>query len=129
MPLEITVKQPDEAKVELYASYIVGTAGEAISKDVEIELKNETFAVAMAAGTDVTGWFTNMPANWTATVKEDVAAGDNLMTVTIGCAADKTVAGAGDSGPDGFAGLTVPAEYLSGGNALTAMQTFAYKVN
>lgn len=128
-PLEITVKQPENAKVYLKASYIVGTAGEAISKDVEITLENDTFKNTMVAGTDVTDWFTNMPADWTATVKRSAASGALKMTVTIACAADKTVAGAGEDGPDGFAGLTVPAEYLTGGNALTATETFAYKVN
>ena len=129
VPLEIIVKQPEVPTVNLQAGYIKGTAGEAISKDVVITLKNDAFKNTMVAGTDVTDWFTNMPADWTATVKQSVASGAVEMTVTIACAADKTVTGNGGDGPDGFAGLTVPAEYLTGGNALTATETFAYKVN
>ena len=121
-PLEITVTEPTEPTVSLKASYIEGTVGEDISENVKIELKNDTFSVEMKAGTDVTAWFTNMPENWTATVAEDVAVGATLMVVTIACDADKTAAGSG------YPGVTVPADVLKAGNALTAAETFAYKV-
>ena len=121
-PLKITVTEPEEPKAELYAGYTKCFAGEALEKDVKIELKNDTFAVDMAAGTDVTEWFEDMPEDWTATVYKDVASGDDIMVIIIACEADKTVVGSG------FIGVTIPADVLAGGNDLTPVQTIAYAV-
>ena len=121
-PLKITVTEPEEPKAELYAGYTKCFAGEALEKDVKIELKNDTFAVDMAAGTDVTEWFEGMPEDWTATVYKDVASGGNIMVIIIACEADKTVVGSG------FIGVTIPADVLAGGNDLTPVQTIAYAV-
>jgi len=61
---------------------VSGKADQAITEtDVTIKLDGEKFK-GVAAGNDVSGWFTNRPAGLTATVKS-VAALGNEMTVTI----------------------------------------------
>ena len=62
---------------------ITGTTGTTIAnKDVVITLTNDKFN-NIAANTDVSSWFTNLPAGLEAKIKMDVSANETTATVEI----------------------------------------------
>ena len=87
-----------------------GDKDAAAEAEVTVRLTGDTFR-AMEAGADVTAWF-NLPQGLTASVKEAVAEGAAELTVTI--------RGTVEQAAGGVLKVTVPAEALTGGEAVTA---------
>ena len=90
---------------------IGGTTGTAITAaEVKITLANDKFN-AIAADTNVKGWFTNLPAGLDAKIKNDVSA--NATTATVEISGIPSVA---SSAP---LAITIPAANLVSNTALT----------
>jgi len=61
---------------------VAGVTDTAMSQDVTITLANDTFLTAPAVGSDVSDWFTNLPAGLTATVKSAAESTTQTATAT-----------------------------------------------
>lgn len=90
---------------------VSGTAGHDITpQSVVITLEEVTFA-EIAANTDVTSWFTNLPEGLSATIGTEVTSGANSATVTI--------SGSPTEGSVDQMAITIPEGYLDVTDSLT----------
>ena len=90
---------------------IDGEKGSSISnKEVKITLANDEFNT-ITAGTDVKGWFTNLPAGLEAKIKTDVSA--NATTATVEISGTPTATSSAELA------ITIPAANLVSNTALT----------
>ena len=103
---------PDSSAAAIGNVTVSGTAGAAITPaDITITLTEDQFG-GLAAGVDVSGWFTNLPAGLVAKLKAEVTAGAGAATVTV--SGTPTHASAAPIA------ITLPASALQSGAALPA---------
>ena len=102
--VQFAYEAPGAASATVENVTIEGTTNEAITgTDVTVTLTNDKFK-AIAADTDVTSWFTNLPTGLTAKIKTAVS--DNATTATI------TVSGTPTANSTAALAITIPADQL-----------------
>ena len=81
--VEFAYEAPGAASAAVNNVTIEGTTNEVITdKEITVTLENAKFK-AIAAGTDVTSWFTNLPAGLEAKIKTAVNENDTTATITV----------------------------------------------
>ena len=100
---------------------VTGTTGSPITDtDVTITISDDSL-VAISAGTDLSGWFTNLPAGLTAKAAVDVTDGGASVTVTISGTPSET--------SNAVMAITIPASGMTGGIALPVTSNAGAKFN
>ncbi len=81
--ISIPAYVPPVVSAAVSDTIVSGTQNTVISPtDITLTLTNDAF-VGLAAGTNVSTWFTNLPAGLTATIKTAIAAQDTVAAITI----------------------------------------------
>ena len=94
---------------------VTGTKDSPISEaEVTITLSGDTFKQEILADTDVSSWFTNLPAGLTAKIKTQVNANDATATIKI--------AGTPTEAKSEVMQIEVPADQLTGNAAITVTE-------